>query len=87
MNSMEQVEDNTDTFLRFKPVTVAEQKIIEQVIEIIEKNTPIPCTGCAYCAHGCPRDIAIPQYFALYNNARAPQAAFPARTCTITTSL
>lgn len=69
MNSMEQVEDNTDTFLRFKPVTVAEQKIIEQVIEIIEKNTPIPCTGCAYCAHGCPRDIAIPQYFALYNNA------------------
>ena len=69
MNSMEQVEDNTDTFLRFKPVTVAEQKLIEQVIEIIEKNTPIPCTGCAYCAHGCPRDIAIPQYFALYNNA------------------
>lgn len=76
MNSMEQVEDNTDTFLRFKPVTVAEQKIIEQVIEIIEKNTPIPCTGCAYCAHGCPRDIAIPQYFALYNNAARTTGGF-----------
>ena len=46
-----------------------EQEVIDQVTQIIEKNTPIPCTGCAYCTHGCPKNIAIPDYFALYNNA------------------
>ena len=39
--------------------------------EIIERNTPIPCTGCGYCTHGCPKNIAIPQYFALFNKHRA----------------
>lgn len=69
MNSLEQVEDNTETFLHFEPVTDREQEVIAQVTKIIEKNTPIPCTGCSYCTHGCPKDIAIPQYFALFDNA------------------
>ena len=76
MNTLEQVEDNAGTFLNFEPVTPEEQKIIDQVKEIIEKNTPIPCTGCAYCTHGCPKDIAIPQYFALYNNISRTTGSF-----------
>ncbi len=68
MNSIEQVEDNTDTFLNFEPITEIEQKLLNNVKEIIEKNTPIPCTGCSYCTHGCPKGIAIPEYFALFNN-------------------
>ena len=76
MNTLEQVEDNAGTFLNFEPVTSEEQKIIDQVKEIIEKNTPIPCTGCAYCTHGCPKDIAIPQYFALYNNISRTTGSF-----------
>ena len=68
MNTMEQVMDNTAVFKDFVPISQEENEIIRKVTAIIEKNTPIPCTGCAYCTHGCPMDIAIPQYFALYNN-------------------
>ena len=76
MNSMEQVEDNTNTFLHFEPITQEEQKIIDQVTAIIEKNTSIPCTACAYCTHGCPKNIAIPQYFALYNSISRTTGSF-----------
>ncbi len=50
--------------------------IIDQVREIIEKNTPIPCTACSYCTHGCPKQIAIPQYFALYNSISRTTGSF-----------
>lgn len=76
MNSMEQVMDNTATFKNFKPITEEELAIIHQVKTIIEKNTPIPCTACSYCTHGCPEQIAIPQYFALYNSISQTTGSF-----------
>ncbi len=76
MNSMEQVLDNTATFKNFRPVTQEEMGIIDKVTGIIEKNTPIPCTACGYCTHGCPKDIAIPQYFALYNSISRTTGSF-----------
>ena len=76
MNTLEQVENNTAVFQNFHPVTEEELEVIWKVTEIIEKNTPIPCTGCAYCTHGCPKDIAIPQYFALYNSISRTTGSF-----------
>lgn len=76
MNSMEQLMDNTATFKEFKPITEEEMAIIDQVREIIEKNTPIPCTACSYCTHGCPKQIAIPEYFALYNSIARTTGSF-----------
>ena len=76
MNSMEQVMDNAATFRKFEPITEEELKVIDQVRAIIEKNTPIPCTSCSYCTHGCPKQIAIPQYFALYNSIERTTGSF-----------
>ncbi|MEG1431538.1 aldo/keto reductase [Eubacterium sp.] len=68
MNSMEQVEENTETFLNFKPLNSEEQKIIQEAVKIIRQNTVIACTACGYCTSGCPKNIMIPSYFALYNS-------------------
>ena len=76
MNSMGQVLDNTSTFKNFRPLTEEETAIIAKVTKIIEANTAVPCTACAYCTHGCPKDIAIPQYFALLNSITRTTGSF-----------
>ena len=68
MNSMEQVLDNCGTFADFTPLNEEENEIIRHVVEIINAETAVPCTACEYCTHGCPKNIAIPQYFSVYNS-------------------
>jgi hypothetical protein len=68
MNTMEQVIDNTNIFNDFKPITDEEKKLLNQVVDIIERLTEIPCTSCGYCTEVCPKNISIPQLFGLYNN-------------------
>ena len=70
MNTLEQVLDNTSYMANFKPLNEEEYRIISQVIDLINENTVIPCTTCRYCETGCPQNIAIPDYFALYNSAK-----------------
>lgn len=76
MNSIEQVLDNCKTFRNFLPLTEQEAAVVGEVTKIIEANTAVPCTSCAYCTHGCPKNIAIPQYFALYNNITRTTGSF-----------
>ena len=67
MSNIEQVEDNTSYMDDFVPLTDEEKELCFKVADIINGQIAVPCTGCSYCLEGCPKKIAIPQYFSLYN--------------------
>ena len=67
MSDMEQMRDNVSYMEEFKPLTEEEKELCFKVGEIINAQIAVPCTGCEYCIKGCPQNIAIPQYFSLYN--------------------
>ncbi|MCF0201885.1 MAG: aldo/keto reductase [Bacteroidaceae bacterium] len=69
MNSLEMVEDNIKTASEINPGDITEDEfaVYEKVVDIINKNTKVPCTGCRYCMP-CPRGVNIPGIFSSYNN-------------------
>jgi hypothetical protein len=62
MSNMDQVSENISLFSPLKPLTDAEEKVIEEVMEAFTKLPLIPCTECNYCAN-CPKKIPIPRLF------------------------
>lgn len=67
MSNLAQMEDNTGFMSDFKPLTEDEKALCFQAAGIINSQIAVPCTGCSYCTGGCPMNIAIPQYFSIYN--------------------
>ena len=67
MTTLAQMVDNTSYMQNFEPLTEEKTNTLFKVADIINSQTAIPCTGCSYCTEGCPMQIAIPQYFSLYN--------------------
>ena len=70
MNSMEQISDNMSYMGNFTPFNKEEYEIAQKAAKIIENDMAISCTNCRYCVDECPKKIAIPDDFALYNSAK-----------------
>ncbi|HEY8391937.1 MAG TPA: aldo/keto reductase [Capillibacterium sp.] len=70
VSSMAQLQENIDLFSRLEPggMTGEELALVEKVRNLYLSKTKVPCTGYAYCLP-CPREVAIPRIFALYNEA------------------
>lgn len=67
MSNMEQMRDNLSFMRDFKPLNETELAAVERVQEIFKGMNLIPCTACRYCTDGCPKQIAIPDLFAVMN--------------------
>ena len=72
MSTFEQLKSNVDAMNDFTPFNDEEREAVMKAAEIIRKWYAIPCTACRYCVetNKCPRNIPIPNYFALYNAAK-----------------
>ena len=68
MSNMEQMQENVAFMKNFKPLTYAEEQMVERVRAIYQVQSRIPCTGCKYCVDGCYGKIDIPKVFARMND-------------------
>lgn len=68
MSDEEQLRENVQLFKEIAPLTQKENKLLEEIVLHIKESLKIACTACRYCVDDCPKEIAIPEYFALYND-------------------
>ena len=67
MSSYEQMADNISYMKEFQSLNADEMEAVRKVQEIFKGMNLIPCTACRYCEAGCPKNIAIPDLFAVMN--------------------
>ena len=67
MSSMEQLEDNLETFGKFQPLTELEEEAVEKAADLIRSRMKNGCTSCRYCMP-CPFGVNIPEMFSIWNN-------------------
>ena len=70
MSTLDQMQANISSFSPLVPISNDEQKILNEVVQIIGSYNTIPCTACEYCVNDCPKGVDIPQIFQRYNDSK-----------------
>lgn len=68
MSSLAQVQENIDTMNEVKLLTEEEKILLYNITQNLNEKIAVPCTSCGYCREVCPKNIAIPALFGIYNN-------------------
>ena len=68
MNSLEMVQENVKNAAssRVGEFGEKEEKLLKEVVQILNDKMKVGCTGCGYCMP-CPKKVDIPGTFAAYN--------------------
>ena len=69
MSNLEQMKDNLSFMYDFQPLDKTEKEIIDKTLSVMS-DVAIQCTSCRYCAEECPKNIAIPECFSIYNQIK-----------------
>ncbi len=67
MNTLEQMNDNLNTFRDDSVLSDADQAVLKKAAETFRASIVVPCTACRYCTEGCPMQINIPEFLKIYN--------------------
>lgn len=67
MHSVEQVEQNVETFSANEPLSPENLEFLTQIAKDYKATMTVPCTSCHYCCNTCPQSINIPHLLYLYN--------------------
>jgi len=66
MTTMEQLDENLETFTSFEPLEDGERAALEETAQHLRRRLRNGCTDCRYCMP-CPAGVNIPQNFAVWN--------------------
>jgi len=78
MSTMEQVQENVNTFASPAPFAEAEEAAIAKAAELYRARVKVPCSRCRYCMP-CPKGVKIADIFRAYNNSHVYWGGDPAR--------
>jgi len=76
MSSLQQMQDNLETFESDRPLDQAEREALLKVAAGMVGRGALPCTACRYCTSHCPQQLDIPALLALYNEHRFTGGGF-----------
>ncbi len=68
MSNIEQMRDNLSYMKDFRPLSIEEQKVLQEVQAAYGSIINISCTGCRYCTERCPKKIDIPSIINVLNH-------------------
>lgn len=67
MSSMEQVQENIETFSNPRPLSESERELLLKAVDEMLAKFTVPCTACRYCTSHCPMSLDIPHLISAYN--------------------